>query len=138
MYGYTSILIFFYSYVSGCYKCRKSLVKMITDYRLVSDLRPNITNKWKVHVIVSHMWRTYNPINNRVISFDLILSDQNAIFFLSINIYCYQYNFLFCLTLSYLQKSCIYATIPHSLIDSFINKFIEGSVYRIHKFEVIE
>ncbi|KAJ9541485.1 hypothetical protein OSB04_027991 [Centaurea solstitialis] len=52
-------------------------------YRFARDLRPNITDKWQVHVMVSRAWTAYNPITNRVVSFDMILSDEQTLLELS-------------------------------------------------------
>ncbi|KAI3780532.1 hypothetical protein L2E82_10514 [Cichorium intybus] len=50
---------------------------MKTNYRLISDLRPDITDKWQVHVMVSRTWTVYNPYTDRIYSLDLILANDN-------------------------------------------------------------
>ncbi|KAK1441200.1 hypothetical protein QVD17_07041 [Tagetes erecta] len=72
----------------------------------ISDLRPNITDKWKITVMVSRAWTSYNPKTNRVFSYDIIVSDD--------------------------QGGSIHAYIPANLIHVFKNVFKEGRVYRIH------
>ncbi|KAL8230319.1 hypothetical protein R6Q57_000097 [Mikania cordata] len=77
----------------------------------ISDLRPNITDKWQVNAMVSRTWTSYNPNTNRVISADIILSDERG--------------------------SAIHAKVPGNLIHFFSNAYEEGKVYRIHRFVVI-
>ncbi|PWA67015.1 protein kinase-like domain-containing protein [Artemisia annua] len=84
---------------------------MSIRYHHVSDLHPNLTDKWTVNVMAARVWTTYNPNNNRVLSMDLIIVDE--------------------------RSTSIHAKIPASLINRFGNRIKEGCVYRIHKFTVV-
>ncbi|KAL4562441.1 hypothetical protein LXL04_034646 [Taraxacum kok-saghyz] len=84
--------------------------KMSSMYRFLSDLKPELTDKWKVHVMVSRKWRTFHPRSGKILSADLILTDE--------------------------RNRSIHARIPESLMDGFYNKLTEGVVYQIHQFEV--
>ncbi|KAL4580677.1 hypothetical protein LXL04_016878 [Taraxacum kok-saghyz] len=83
---------------------------MLSMYRFLSDLQPELTDKWKVHVMVTRKWRTFNPRSGKILSDDLILTDE--------------------------RNQSIHATIPESLMECFYNKLTEGVVYQIHQFEV--
>ncbi|KAL4564495.1 hypothetical protein LXL04_028559 [Taraxacum kok-saghyz] len=84
--------------------------KMSSMYRFLSDLKPELTDTWKVHVMVSRKWRTFNPRSGKILSADLILTDE--------------------------RNRSIHARIPESLMECFYNKLTEGVVYQIHQFEV--
>ncbi|PWA48379.1 replication protein A 70 kDa DNA-binding subunit B [Artemisia annua] len=84
---------------------------MSIRYHHVSDLHPNITDKWTVNVMAARVWTTYNPNNNRVLSMDLIIVDERG--------------------------TSIHAKIPATLINRFGNRIKEGCVYKIHKFTVV-
>ncbi|KAI3745448.1 hypothetical protein L1987_58560 [Smallanthus sonchifolius] len=45
-------------------------------YCNISDLRPTLTSKWQLCVMVSRAWSTYNPKTDRLLSFDYIISDE--------------------------------------------------------------
>ncbi|KAL4559823.1 hypothetical protein LXL04_031969, partial [Taraxacum kok-saghyz] len=88
----------------------QSSKKMSSMYRFLSDLQPELTDKWKVHVMVTRKWRTFNPRSGKILSADLILTDE--------------------------RNRSIHARIPELLMECFYNKLTEGVVYQIHQFEV--
>ncbi|KAJ9561929.1 hypothetical protein OSB04_007089 [Centaurea solstitialis] len=61
--------------------------------------------------MVSHSWTTNNHMTNRVLSFDMILSDE--------------------------QHCSIHAKIPAKLIDTIKSQMMKGCVYRIHRFSIL-
>ncbi|PWA68758.1 replication protein A 70 kDa DNA-binding subunit B [Artemisia annua] len=81
-------------------------------YQYVGDLRPNVTNKWTINVMISRAWTTYNPTTNRILSLDLILVDE--------------------------RRSSIHAKLPYKLINKFKDRVKEGCVYKIHNFTVLD
>ncbi|KAI3794660.1 hypothetical protein L1987_37293 [Smallanthus sonchifolius] len=70
-----------------------------------------MTDKWQIEVMVSRSWTSVNPYTNRVMSLDIIFSDECG--------------------------ASIHAKIRSSMIKMFSNTFQEGRVYKIHKFVVI-
>ncbi|KAK9061893.1 hypothetical protein SSX86_019077 [Deinandra increscens subsp. villosa] len=77
----------------------------------ISDLHPNVTDKWQINVMVSRIWKSFNHISGRLLSIDMILSDEHGF--------------------------SIHAKIPANVMHPFKDVFVEGSVYRIHKFVVL-
>ncbi|KAL4579451.1 hypothetical protein LXL04_015599 [Taraxacum kok-saghyz] len=53
--------------------------KMSSMYRFLSDLQPELIDNWKVHVMVSRKWRTFNPRSGKILSADLILTDERLL-----------------------------------------------------------
>ena len=47
-------------------------------YRYISELVPDVSDKWHINVMVSRCWSSYNPKTNSVFSFDMILSDERV------------------------------------------------------------
>ncbi|KAJ0735202.1 putative nucleic acid-binding protein [Helianthus annuus] len=90
------------------YNCSLLLYKM--NRASISDLPTYFTNNWQVDVLVSRAWTSFNPKTNRILLFDMILSDA--------------------------QGSSIHAKIPSNLMRLFQKAFKEGCVYRIRKFVV--
>ncbi|KAK9055722.1 hypothetical protein SSX86_026807 [Deinandra increscens subsp. villosa] len=81
------------------------------SYHKISDLHPNVTDKWQINVMVSRIWKSFNHSSGRLLSIDMILSDEHG--------------------------SSIHAKIPANVMHPFKDVFVEGSVYRIHKFVVL-
>ncbi|KAJ0502297.1 putative nucleic acid-binding, replication factor A [Helianthus annuus] len=90
------------------YNCSLLLYKM--NRASISDLPTYFTNNWQVDVLISRAWTSFNPKTNRILSFNMILSDA--------------------------QGSSIHAKIPSNLLRLFQKAFKEGCVYRIRKFVV--
>ncbi|PWA57556.1 replication factor A protein 1 [Artemisia annua] len=84
---------------------------MSNRYQYVGDLRPNVTKKWTINVMIARAWTTYNPTTNRILSLDLILLDE--------------------------RRSSIHAKIPFKLINKYKDRVKEGCVYKIHNFTVL-
>ena len=51
---------------------------MNNRYQYVGDLRPNVTKKWTINVMIARAWTAYNPTTNRILSLDLILLDERV------------------------------------------------------------
>ncbi|PWA82698.1 replication factor A protein 1 [Artemisia annua] len=85
---------------------------MSNRYRYISELRANVTDNWTVNVMVSRVWTTYNPKNNQVISFDIIVVDE--------------------------RRNSIHIRVPAKLINKYKNLVVEGRVHNIHRFMVRE
>ena len=91
---------------------------MSIRYHHVSDLHPNLTDKWTVNVMAARVWTTYNPNNNRVLSMDLIIVDERVStphlsFFYAYNHLIYITLYLTFLLISVYFKSCKYSRESH-------------------------
>ncbi|KAK9050619.1 hypothetical protein SSX86_030411 [Deinandra increscens subsp. villosa] len=49
----------------------------VMSYNKISDLHPNVTDKWQINVMVSRIWKSFNHISGRLLSIDMILSDEH-------------------------------------------------------------
>ncbi|KAK9057542.1 hypothetical protein SSX86_022378 [Deinandra increscens subsp. villosa] len=79
-------------YIDNNGKCDNNLTKNIVyrevfqnlpiinvmSYHKISDLHPNVTDKWQINVMISRIWKSFNHISGRLLSIDMILSDEHG------------------------------------------------------------
>ncbi|GJT95204.1 replication factor A protein 1 [Tanacetum coccineum] len=80
-------------------------------YDHISDLSAKHTDMWRINVMVTRMFKPFNPKTNQLLSLDCILVDE--------------------------RRCMIHAKIPVYEIVKFENHLQEGRVYQISKFKVL-
>ncbi|GJS55983.1 ATP-dependent DNA helicase PIF1-like protein, partial [Tanacetum coccineum] len=88
-----------------------SFIIMTGYYDNISDLSAKHTDMWRINVMVTLMFKPFNPKTNQLLSLDCILVDE--------------------------RRCMIHAKIPVYEISKFENHLQEGRVYQISKFKVL-
>ncbi|PWA71207.1 hypothetical protein CTI12_AA282980 [Artemisia annua] len=80
-------------------------------YHHISDLKASFSDMWRINVMVSRIFRPFNPKTNQLLSLDCVFVDE--------------------------RRGLIHAKIPVSIMARFEKLLQEGGVYQITKFRVI-